>query len=207
MPRNNYAQMAAQIRRLFLTYDQAQIAAKIPLTLDESFFYLPVLDRLCRIHRVTGDLSWQEGTRITSSTDPTNAITIFDYLCDARPDRTLTGEFQGLTGFGHLFHTGLVENRPVTPLETFIDHHPHAFCQASLALGGTPYPRGDLGYQLPLFPDFPVVLQFYHSDEDFPPQLRSFWDGNSLSFLRYETMHYALRLIEARLEAKMGLVP
>ena len=207
MPRqDNYAIMADNTRKLFLTYDQSAILANIPLTHDESHFYLPVLDRTCRISRQTGHIFWSspDGSW-EASTSPNDAITLFDYLCDAKPDRRLSGEYRALTGFGHQFHTGLVENSAPTALECFIDAHPDAFRSACEALGGKPHPKGDIGYTLPLFQDFPVLLQFWHSDEDFPPQLRSFWDTNALSWLRYETMYYAQRLLLDRVSALMNL--
>lgn len=207
MPRqDNYAIMADQTRKLFLTYDQSAILSNIPLQSDADYFYLPVLDRICRIDRKTGQICWSAADGSwNASTSPNDAITIFDYLCDARPGRQLSGEFRGLTGFAHMFHTGLVENSAPTALECFIDQHPDAFRSACEALGGRPYPKGDIGYTLPLFPDFPVLLQFWHSDEDFPPQLRSFWDTNALSWLRYETMHYALHLLLSRLSHLINL--
>lgn len=203
---NNYAIMADNTRKLFLTYDQSEIISNIPLEYDPDFFCLPILDRTCRIDRKTGHIFWSspDGTW-TPSASPNDSITIFDYLCDAKPNRMLSGEFRGLTSFGHMFHTGLVEHSAPTPVEFFVDAHPDAFRAACGALGGKPYPKGDIGYTLPLFPDFPVLLQFWHSDEDFPPQLRSFWDANSLSWLRYETMHYAHRLLLDRLSHLMNL--
>lgn len=203
---DNYAIMADNTRRLFLTYDQSAIIASIPLTYDPDFFYLPVLDRTCRIDRKTGRIFWpsSDGSWVISTLH-NDAITIFDYLCDASPSRTLSGEYRALAGFGHMFHTGLVEDAAPTELERFIDANPDTFRAACESLGGQPYPRGDIAYILPFFPDLPVVLQFWHSDEDFPPQLRSFWDTNSLSWLRYETMYYALGLLRSRLAQIMNL--
>ena len=203
MPQDNYALMADQTRRLFLTYDQSAIIANIPLTADEDYFFLPVLDRTCRIDRATGHIHWSSPAGWIPSVSPNDPITVFDYLCDAKPDRLLSGSFRALSGFGHMFHTGFNENAPPTALEHFIDTHPDCFRAACEALGGRPCARGDISYTLPLFPDLPVLVQFWHSDEDFPPQLRPFWDCNSLSWLRYETMYYAWGLIRARLDEQM----
>lgn len=207
MPRqNNYAIMADQTRKLFLTYDQRAIIANIPLRHDPDDFFLNVLGRTCRICRHTGHIFWQlPGGSWQPSTSPSDAITIFDYLCDARPGRRLSGSFRSLTGFGNQFHTGLVESSRPTALELYADAHPGALRDACAALSGVPSPWGDVGYLLPLFPDLPVQLRFWHSDEDFPPQLRFFWDDQSLSWLRYETMHYAQGLILDRLADLMDI--
>lgn len=198
---DNYAIMLEQARQLFLTYDQSAIIAKTPLTFDETHLYLPVLGRTVSIHRSTGQPAWPSGAPLA----PHDAMTVYDYLCDAKPDRHLSGQFRSLTGFGHQFHTGLVEQSQPTALERFIDTHPDAFRSACEALRGSPYPKGDIGCVLPLFPDFPVLLQFWHADEDFPPQLRFFFDSNALSWLRYETMHYARNLILSCLSALIDL--
>ena len=201
MPQDNYALLADRTRLLFLTYDQSAMLRHIPLTADTECLYLPVLDRTCRICRTTGHLFWSSpGGSWEPSTLPSDAISIFDYLCDAKPDRALTGTYRPLSGFGHMFHTSLTESTRPSLLEQYIDTHPEHFRAACTVLGGIPYPRGDIGFTVPLFPDFPVLLQFWHSDEDFSPQLRPFWDSASLSWLRYETMYYAWDLILNRLK-------
>lgn len=201
---DNYAIMADNTRKLFLTYDQSQLLANIPMTHDEAFFYLPILSVPCRVHRQTGQIDWQTADGWARSTSPNDAIALFDYLCDAKPGRILAGEFRAVTGFGHQFHTSLAEPETATPLERYIDAHPDEYRAACEALGGKPHPMGDIGYTLMLFPDLPVLLQFWHSDEDFPAQLRIFWDGNSLDWLRYETMYYAQGIIRSRLAEKIG---
>ena len=37
-----------------------------------------------------------------------------------------------------------------------------------------------------------IALQFWHSDEEFPAQIRYFWDENALQYVRYETMYFAV---------------
>jgi hypothetical protein len=204
--RNNYAIMADQTRKRFLTYDQNGILANIPVRHDGDSFYLPILNRECRICRHTGHIFWLSpgGTWIIS-TDPGDSITIFDYLCDAKPGRIPSGEFAAITGFGHMFHTGLAESSRPTALELSADARPGDLHRACQALGGVPSPWGDVGYLLPLFPDLNVQLRFWHSDEDFPPQIRFFWDRKSLSWLRYETMYYAQGMILDRLSVLMDI--
>ena len=197
--RDNYALLADQTRRLFLTYDQSAILSNIPLPSDPDFFYLQVLDRTCRIDRHTGFLDWSSPDGWKRSTDHADPITIFDYLCDAKHNRTRSGQFTTLTSLGNTVHSSLNENRPASLLEQFIDCNPDLFRRACMTVGGTPHSQGDIGFILPLFPDFPVLLQFWHSDEDFPPQLRTYWDANTLQWIRYETAYYAQSMIIKRL--------
>lgn len=201
---NNYAIMADQARTLFLTYDQSALIAKSPVTFDGDWLYLPVLDRICRIDRHTGHIYWSTDQGWSLSTGFQDTLTVFDYLCDGRPDRSLSGEERFMASFGHQFHTGLLENETASPLELAIDQNPRAFSEACTALGGVPVPNCDLGFRLPFFPDLPVTLRFWHSDEEFPPALRCYWDANAGQYLRYETMYYALDLLRSRLWTLMG---
>lgn len=198
---NNYTIMEANARLLFLTYDQSAILSKTPATADETHIFLPVLGMTCRIHRATGEVSFlAEGTLTPAA--PHDSLTVYDYLCDAKPDRRLSGQWRSTASFGGMVHSNLTETS-ATPLEAAIDARPEAFRRACQALEGTPFPACDIGFTLPFFPDFPVTLQFWHSDEEFPPRLRFLWDANALQFLRYETLFYALGLLRARLEKLM----
>lgn len=196
---DNYQIQAQRARQRFLTYDQQQIIAKSPLTFDDDYLYLPVLDRTCMIRRQTGELFWQECGVCTPSHDPCDAMTIFDYLCDSRRDRYLSGEFIAMANFGHQFHSGLLESGAPSALERRADQDLPGFCRVCRALGGEPVTGGDAGFRLRFFPDLPVVLRFWASDEEFPAQLRFYWDKNTLFYLRYETMYYALGILQSRL--------
>ena len=200
---NNHQIMALQARGLFLTYDQDAIIAKSPVTFDETFLYLPVLDRAARVSRSTGEVCWLLDGTATPAT-PHETLTVFDYLCDASPTRSLSGQWKSMASFGLQFHSGMLESSAPSPLETAIDQNPEAFRRACIHLGGSPFPNCDIGFSLPLFPDLPVALAFWRSDEEFPPQTRWFWDGNALQYLRYETMHYAVGLISARLRTLLS---
>lgn len=205
MPRpDNYAIMADHARLRFLTYDQAEIIAKSPVRSDENHIFLPVLDLKSRIDRSTGAVDWSsDGLHWAPAPRPLDALVVYDYLCDSKPGRALQGEFMAMANFGHMFHSGLLEDGPASPLERFIDENPDAFQAACIQLGGTPFPKGDAAFVVNLFPDLPVAVQFWHADEDFPPALRYLWDKNSLSYLRYETMYYALAILRDRLRDLM----
>ena len=202
MPRPNNSQIAADnARRRFLTYDQSAIVAKSPVTFDDAYLYLSVLDQTCRIDRHTGHIEWSCNSGWSPGDDFNTTLTIFDYLCDAAPNRRPSGQLKSMASFGHMFHTGLLEDP--SALERFIDRSPAAFTRACTLLGGTPFLNCDLGFTIPFFPDLSVTVQFWHSDEEFPPRLRFLWDSSANQYLRYETMYYALGLLRTRLETLM----
>ena len=198
---NNYAVMEEQARLRFLTYDQSQILAKSPVKFDESYIYLPVFDSVSRVSRATGHVTWLERGEYRPGPRQHDTLTVYDYLCDAAPDRALSGTWRSHAALGSHVHSGLTEE--ASPLETTIDHNPDTFQQVCTALGGVPFPHCDIGFTLKLFPDLPITLQFWHSDEEFPPRLRFLWDSNTTQFIRYETTYFAIGLIQARLTALM----
>ena len=56
-----------------------------------------------------------------------------------------------------------------------------------------------------MFDFLPVIVQFWASDDEFPPVFKLMWDENALSFLRFETVCYAARYLTSRLQSYMGL--
>ena len=77
--------------------------------------------------------------------------------------------------------------------------------RACRELGGVDMGMGELSFRLPLFDFLPVIVQFWSSDEEFPPVFKLMWDENVLMFLRFETVCYAARFLVMRLQAHMGL--
>ena len=59
--------------------------------------------------------------------------------------------------------------------------------------------------RLPLFDFMPVILQFYESDEEFPPGVKLMWDENVTDYMKYETVWYAAGFIYNRLLSLMGV--
>lgn len=183
--RDNYALQAESARLRFLTYDQSAM----PVEKDEKFLYLSFCGLPYRISRSDGHIFRREAGIWLPADSHGEVLTIFDYLCDAKPGRSPSGRFVSMSSLGGHVHTGLASGSG--PLEKAIDTDPAAFCRACESLGGTCAPGGDLCFDLKLFPDLPIRLRFWHADEEFPPALDFLWDENTLNFLRYETIWYA----------------
>ena len=45
-------------------------------------------------------------------------------------------------------------------------------------------------FEMPVFPDFSVLFQFWDGDEEFQPKILLLWDKVSLSYLHFETTYY-----------------
>ena len=190
MKTDNYALALEQAREQFLTYDISSMVKKYDLTEDGNFTYSPFLGKRYRICKRSGLVERMDGDRFV----PANfeeGMTIYDILCYAQPDASLSGEFcsvmqlDGIAkssnpgGFMFSKFSGKLENRADDLRKT---------CEA---LGGTPYPVGEIAYRIPMFDFLPIVLQFWDGDEDFPPQLMIKWDRNILQYMHFETTFYA----------------
>jgi len=183
--RDNYAIQAEDARRRFLTYDQSAM----PVEGDDAFLYLRFCGLPYRICRESGHLYRREGDIWLPADSHGEVLTVYDYLCDAKPGRAPAREAVSMAFLGGHVHAGLAAASG--PLERAIDRDPEGFRRACLGLGGREVSGGDLCFELDLFPDLPVRLRFWHGDEEFPPSLDLLWDRNTLQFLRYETTWFA----------------
>ena len=100
-----------------------------------------------------------------------------------------------------MFHRSLLDKKD--PVACRVDEDPETFCRACEALGAVPLAGGDLGWAVPLFEELRIGLLFRHGDEEFYPRLRYVWDTNAGMYLRYETMFYAVGLLNRRLMDEM----
>ena len=186
---DNYAKQASQAQKHFLTYDQQKIIAKCGLGYDRDYLYPTLFGETYRLDRKTGFLErqqkngWQEAGF-------NEIMTILDILCDAKQERFLTGRWQGMQNFGHQFHQNLLEGKD--SFAEAVDKDPETFRKACRALGGAEISGADMGYAIEVMMGLKIGLQFWHSDEEFPAQIRYFWDENALQFIRYETMYFAV---------------
>ena len=205
--RDNYAIQAADARRLFLQRDQSAMLQNIPLSADEAFLTLPFFGVPYRIDRASGHIFRFNGVEWISADSHGETLTLFDYLCDAKPGRKAAESYTPVTNLSRILHSTLAEQSAPTALEQAIDRSPDAFRRFCLSLGGESHPGGDLCFRLNVFSDLPMLVQFWHSDEEFPPKLDFFWDKNTLDFLRYETIWFAAGVLRRRLAEGMEALP
>ena len=196
--RDNYAIQAEEARLRFLTYDQSAM----PVPMDDDFLHLRFCGADYRVCRLSGHLFRRVGEDWLPADSHGEVLTVYDYLCDAKPGRVPAREAVSMAFLGGHVHANLA-SAPGS-LELAIDRAPDAFRRACEALGGTASPGGDICYDLDLFPDLPVQLRFWHADEDFPPSLDLLWDRNTLQFLRYETTWFAAGVLRGRLREETG---
>ncbi len=196
-PISNYEKSQDAAARAFLRYDQSAMIRKFDLSHDADALYITFVDRPHRVDRHTGLVTV---VSTGEKADFNAAMSIYDLLCDSQPLCHLSHEWVNVASLsaiqgGTLAKSGdlfLISAADFTGQTAALD-------RACRALHGIPQPKGDVAYQLALFPFLPVLLRFWDADEDFPASLQVLLDKNTLNFIHYETLMYALSHLMRRL--------
>ena len=195
---DNYKIQFQNAQKFFLTYDQEKLIQKFGLHADEAYLYLTMFRTRYRIDRETGSFqryqtTWQDANTFGE------VMTALDILCDSKDDRFLTGRWVSTQHFGKHIHTGLLEPEYDALADAF-DKAPGAFGKACRALGGHSITGGDEAWAVEVMDGLEIGIIFWHADEEFPAQLRFYWDENAPMYLKYETMHYTLGYLRSLLK-------
>lgn len=180
-------------RRIFLEYDQELLIRKFSLQADETWIYLTYLNTPCRICRTDGQIDEFIHDVWTECRNYSTVMTIYDLLCYHK-GKTAPVLFHQWCTVGTFVVTGVTDTGTFTKkAAAFFDGRLEDLKAACLSLGGTMENRlagADITCRIPVTPFFPVLLQFWESDDEFPPKLQLMWDRNSTSFLHFETTFY-----------------
>lgn len=181
-------------KKLFMEYDQEMLIRRFHLTADEIWIYLDYLHTPYRICRKTGQIQenlekdiWRECRCYDT------VMTIYDLLCYPETETApgLSGSWCPVSKFavmGGPDALGFSQKYAV-----LFQDHVRELQKACVSLGGIPqksFAGADLTCMIPVTSYFPVLLQFWEGDEEFPPKLMLLWDENSMAFLHYETTYY-----------------
>lgn len=189
--KDNYALSLEAARRHFLSYDPGTLARRPGVGQQGPWLTTRFLGAEARIHGQTGKIFLsRDGFESCWEADFSEALSVYDWLCDRKPDAAPSGEFCPVGSLPGVYVGGSGLSMTGGTLPQRIDRDPQGFQTACTALGAVPVAMGDLGLRLYVFPDLPMLVKFYHGDEDFPPSLTLLWDKNTLRFVRYETVYY-----------------
>lgn len=204
MKTSNYDRMRDQMETEFLNYDQEKMIRKYGLEHDRTYLYLTFAGRRCRIGRNSGRVEWTEDHFIHAvHADYNVSMTIFDVLCYAKDDCCLSGRFVPVHQLKGTVESASPGNNMFDGTAKKFDRRAGALARACELLGGQKETVGDVSYRIPLFDFLPVILQFWESDEEFPPVLKLMWDENILSYMHFETTFFAAGHLCRRLEDLM----
>lgn len=189
---SNYDLQVDIARGIFLEYDQELLIRKYGLKSDQRWIYLDYLNIPCRISRDDGRIEEHHGQWIECRSFST-VMTIYDLLCyhHGPTAPALRGQWCAV---GTFVVTGVTNTDTFTrKYAGLFDGHTEVLRSACAALGGELQPRmagADVTCRFPVVPFFPVLLQFWEGDEEFPPKLMLLWDRNTDRFLHFETTFY-----------------
>lgn len=192
---SNFNRMMEQGRALFLTYDQEDMIRHFSLRHDGENLYFSILGEPAALGRTTGIITCG-GKRVGEAL----SLTVYDILSRAKDAPVLAGKWVSITTLGDFIAVGHTRSLGSDPRIRELAGRGGTIRALCEGWGGTPREQGDVSYVLPLFDFFPVWLQFWDADEDFPPQLGCLWDANTLSFLHYETTWYVLGYLRGEIE-------
>lgn len=204
---SNYEKMKNSANKYFLQYDQKNMIQKFSLQYDPAYLYITFVGHTYRINRTTGIIQWSDDHFQTIHEAEYNEVmTIYDVLCYSKDDCHLAHEFVNLSSLptirtGNLAANGNFFQRTADSFNKKIPELRLA-CEK---LSGKPLPKGDVAYELQLFPFLPVIIRFWEADEEFPASLQILTDKNVLDYMRYETLMFALIHLFQRLEEEMQI--
>ena len=192
-PISNYDLQVDMAKEIFLQYDQSMLIRKFRLEADRQWIYLHYLGAPCRISRCSGAVEefvrgvWKECRNFGT------VMTIYDLLCyhKAEMPPALLGQWCAV---GTFVVTGVTNTETFTKKYAAIfDGRMEELKAACKRVGGVlqpPMAGADLTCRIQVTSFFPVLLQFWEGDEEFPPKLLILWDRNTDAFLHFETTFY-----------------
>lgn len=190
---------------VFLQYDQEKMIQKYALEHDEKYLYIDFVGRAYRIDRLSGSVSWSDNSFWTEETAGYNEVmTIYDVLCHSKENCCLSGEWVNVGSLSSVRGGSLAKggNFFQSAGEAFDGKADRLSC-ACECLRGKKIKKGDVGYELELFPFLPVVLCFWDSDEDFKASMQILTDKNILDYMHYETLMFAVTHLLNRIKSEM----
>ena len=190
---SNYDSQVDVGRRIFLEYDQERLIHKFLLDADEQWICLKYMNTLCRISRISGQIDELCDNVWTECRSFNTVMTIYDLLCYHQGPAAPVLYDQWCT-VGNFIITGVQDTGTFTKkYAAYFDGRVEKLRTACARLGSTAEQGragADVTCRIPVTHFFPVLLQFWQSDDEFPPQVQLMWDRNANSFLHFETTFY-----------------
>ncbi len=190
---DNYDLQVDIAKRIFLEYDQAHLIRKFRLKADGQYIYLTYLHTPCRISRETGAVEEFSQNQWQECRDYSTVMTVYDLLCFSKGELAPVLAGQWCT-VGTFIVAGITKTEGFTgKYARLFDGRLEELKAACKRLGGTvqpPMAGADLTCRFAVTDFFPVLLQFWQGDEDFPPKLLILWDRSTDQFMHFETTFY-----------------
>ena len=201
----NYEKTKTSMADIFLQYDQEAMIKKFSLEYAPNWLFLTFVNRIYRINRQTGSVQWSDDAFETvCEADYNEAMTIYDVLCYSKDGCHLADEFVNINSLSAVRTGNLSQNSGFfqSTADSFqgksLELH-----NACIALSGKELDKGDVAFELELFPFLPIIIRFWEADDEFPASLQILADRNILDYMHYETLMFALTHLFHRLKEEM----
>ena len=181
---NNHDVFYAQNREHFLKFDQQEMIDYFRLRHDDGNIYFRILGKEAALDRKTAVVT-VDGKMVGFGA----AATAYDILSRAKNKPVLSGRWVSITELGGSIATGHVSK--LSGEHSGLQGRCAEIREICRSWGGVEQKQGDVSFIVPLYDFFPVWVQFWDADDEFPAQFRCLWDASTLDFMFYETTWYA----------------
>ncbi len=190
---DNYEITKKKMENTFLTHNQEEMIKRFDLKSDESYLYFDFIGCECRVNRFTGLVQCKDiKTGEFREANHNEAMTVFDLLCYSKKEAGASGEFVNLKSLSGIHGISqIVDNNFFKKEAKEFDKMPENLKNSIIKLGGKLISEGDISGEFDVFYDLKVRMRFWHSDDEFSPEIQFFWDKNVLQYMHYETVWYA----------------
>lgn len=201
----NYEKTKISMSRVFLQYDQSAMIHKYSLKYDSDWLYITLVSRIYRINRKTGNVQWSaDNFETVCEAGHDETMTIYDVLCYAKDECHLSHEFVNISSLSSVRTGNLSQNNGFFQnTADFFNGKTTELRNACIALSGKELDKGDVAFELKLFPFLPIIIRFWEADDEFPASLQILVDRNILDYMHYETLMFALTHLFQRLKEEM----
>ena len=202
---SNYEITKANMASVFLRHNQAKMIQKFGLAHNTKYLFVHFIGRDYRIDRSTGAVNWSEnGFQTEVPASHNEVMTIYDVLCCPKDAPKLAGQWVNVASLSPIRGGTLSKGSFFENAGSAFDGKAEQLGRACEELKGRKLKKGDVAYELDMFPFLPIALHFWNSDEDFPASLQIFVDQNILDFMHYETLMFAIIHLLDLLKEKCG---
>lgn len=194
----SYEKIIPAARKIFCSEDRLPAALRLGISFDETCYYPVFLGNNYRIFRSDGTCQVHDEKFGWRNADYLPTMTLYDLMCFSHDPVTLSGTytfFVNLTKMqtGNVFAgKGILEDAA----RAFDAIPSDRFTAAISGIGGCSFDgKGDVSARIPVFGPIDILLNFWYSDEDFPPSLRLYADEKLLNYMHYETVWYLMDFV------------
>jgi len=206
--KTNYQIQAEKALLEFPKWNHEDIANKFNLICDQQYLYIQFIGRPYRINRELGTVEKsRDGIVYDSEAGFNEIMSIFDLFHYSKAELKLSGEWINVQSLGVMGHSGkIIGNDLYAPFSKHFSGKCPELAKACMELGGEEEEgtHADVSFIIKIFDFLPVMIRFWDSDDEFPAEIKIFWDKNILDYVHFETTFYIAFHLLRRIKKIVG---